>query len=65
MYGWYYNKMQPHSVEENLELHYMDIISFTFSFKPIKRLIEGLMHFKENFDFCDLHPSHELYSERN
>ena len=57
--------MQPYYGEDNLELHYLDTDSFIFSFKPIKSLIEGLKHFKEDFDFSDLDPSHELYSETN
>ena len=65
MYEWYYDKMQPYFREENLELQYLDTDSFIFSFKPIKSLIEDLKHFKEDFDFSDLDPSHELYSEGN
>ena len=65
MYEWYYDRMQPYFGEDNLELHYLDTNSFIFSFKPIKSLIEDLKHFKEDFDFSDLDPSHELYSEAN
>ena len=63
MYERYYDKMQPYFGEDNLELHYLDTDSFIFSFKPIKSLFEDLKHFKEDFDFSDLDPSHELYSE--
>ena len=48
-----------------MELHYLVTDSFTFSFKPIKSLIEDLKNFKEDFDFIDLDPSHELYSKDN
>ena len=65
MYERYYNKMQPYFGEDNLELHYLDTDSFIFSFKPIKSLIEDLKYFKEDFNFSDLDPSHELYSEAN
>ena len=65
MYEWYHDKMQTSFGEDNLELHYLDTDSFIFSFKPIKNLIEDLKHFKEDFDFSDLDPSHELYSEAN
>ena len=65
MYEWYYDKMQPYFGEDNLELHYLDTDSFIFSFKPIKSLIEVLKHFKENFDFSEMDPSQELYSEAN
>ena len=62
-YEWYYDKMQSYFGEVNLELHYLDTDSFIFSFKPIKSLIEDLKHFKVDFDFSDLDPSHELYSK--
>ena len=65
MYEWYYDKMQPFFGEDNLELQYLDTDSFIFSFKPIKSLIEDLKQFKEDFDFSDLDPSHELYSKDN
>ena len=65
MYEWYYDKMQPYFGEDKLELHYLDTDSFIFSFKPIKSLIEDLKHFKEDFGFSDLDPSHELYSKDN
>ena len=65
MYEWYYDKIQPYFGEDNLELHYLDTDSVIFSFKPIKNLVEDLKHFKEDFDFSDLDPSHELYSEAN
>ena len=55
--------MQPNFGGDNLELYYLDTDSFTFSFKPIKSLIKVLKYFKEDFDFSDLNPSHELYSE--
>ena len=64
-YEWYYDKMQPYFEEDSLELHYLVTDSFIFSFKPIKSLIEDSKHFKEDFDFSDLDPSHELYSEAN
>ena len=63
MYEWYYDKMQPYFGEDSLELHYLDTDSFIFSFKPNKSLIEDLKYLKEDFDFSDLDPSHELYSK--
>ena len=57
--------MQPQLGEDILEQHYLDTDSFIFSFKPIKSLIEDLKYFKEDFDFSDLDPSHEPYSEDN
>ena len=57
--------MQPYFGEDTLELHYLDTDSFIFSFKPIKSLIEDLKLFKDDLDFSDLDPSHELYSNEN
>ena len=65
MCEWYYDKLQPCFGEDNLDLHYLDTDSFIFSFKPIKSLIEDLNYFKEDFDFGDLDPPQELYSEYN
>ena len=65
MYEWYYDKMQPCFGENNLELHYLDTDLFINSFKPIESLVEDLKYFKEDFDFIDLDPSHELYSKDN
>ena len=65
MYEWYSDKMQRYFGEDNLELHYLDTDSFIFSFQPIKSLIEDLKNFREDFDFSELDPSHELYSKDN
>ena len=65
MYEWYYDIMQPYFGVKNLELHYLDTDSFIFSFLRIKNLIEDLKYFEEDFNFSDLDPSHELYSEDN
>ena len=48
-----------------MESHYFDTDSFIFSFNSIKSLIEDSKYFKDDFDFSDLDPSHELYSEVN
>ena len=55
--------MQPYFGEDSLELQCLHTHSFIFSFKPIKCLIEVLKYFKEDFDFSDLYPVHELFSE--
>ena len=65
MYEWYYDKMQPYFGEDNLELHHLITDSFIFSSKPNKSSIEDLKFFREDFDFSDLDPSHELYSKNN
>ena len=55
--------MQPYTGEVTFELHHMDTDSFIFSLKTIKRLIEDLIHFKEDSCFIDFGLSHELYSK--
>ena len=65
MYDWFYDQMQPYFGEDNVELQYLDTDSFIFSFKPAKGLNEHIKHFEKDFDFSDLDPSHELYSEEN
>ena len=65
IYDWYCDEMQPYFGEHNLDLHYMDTDAYIFFFKPIKVIIEDLKHFRKDFDFSDLEPSHELYSEEN
>ena len=65
MYEWFYDKKQPYFGKGILKLHYLDTDSFLFSLKPIDSLIEDLKYFKEDFDFSDLDPSHELYSKNN
>ena len=65
MYEWYYDKMQPYYGEDKLELHYIDTASFIFSLKTIKSSIEDIKYLEEDFDFSELDPSHELYSEDN
>ena len=65
MYDRFYDKMKSYFGRDNLELHYLDTDSFILSFKLIKSLTEDLKIFKKDFDFSDLHPSHELYSNDN
>ena len=48
-----------------MTLHYIDTDSFIFSIKRIKILIKELKYFKADFDFSDLDPSHELFSQNN
>ena len=55
--------MQPYFGDDNLERQYLDTESFIFLFKPIQSLIEVLKYSKEDFDFSDMDPSHELYSK--
>ena len=52
--------MQPYFGEDKLELSCSDTDSFKFSFKPFKRLVQEIKHFKGLFGFSDVDPSHEL-----
>ena len=63
MYEWYYNKNQPFFGVDNLKLRYMGADSLKFSFKLFKSLIKDLKHFKEDFDFSVLDPTHDLHSK--
>ena len=47
----------------NLELFCLDTDAFRFSFEPFKGLFEELKHFREDFGFGDLDPSHAINSE--
>ena len=57
--------MQPYFRENNLKLPYLDTDSFIYSLKPIRILVEDLKNFEGGFDFSDLDPSHEAYSQDN
>ena len=57
--------MQTYLGKHNSEFSQFVTDSFILSFKPIKGLIEELKQFNEDFDFSDLDPAHELYSEYN
>ena len=65
MYEWFYDKMQLSFGKNKLKSQKIDTDFLTFSCKAIKILNEGSKHFKEGFDFSELDPSHELYSENN
>ena len=63
MYEFYYHKLQPY-YEDKIKLHYMDTDSFILSIKT-GDLINDLEYFKDDFDFSELDPSHELYNSIN
>ena len=63
MYEFYYHKLQPY-YSSNVKLHYMDTDSFILSIKT-GDLINDLEYFKDDFDFSELDPSHELYNSIN
>ena len=63
MYEFYYHKLQPY-YSSDVKLHYMDTDSFILSIKT-GDLINDLEYFKDDFDFSELDPSHELYNSIN
>ena len=63
MYQFYYDKFQPFR-KDNLKLHYIDTDAFVLSIKT-GDVIKDLEHFKDDFDFSDLDPNHQLYSPTN
>ena len=63
MYEFYYHKLQPY-YNNKIKLHYMDTDSFILSIKT-GDLINDLEYFKDDFDFSELDPSHELYNSIN
>ena len=65
MYEFYYNKLQPYW-KQSIQLHYMDTDSFILSFDTNhQELINFLQENKDEFDFSELHKSHELYDPVN
>ena len=67
MYEFYYHKLQPYyssRSDASVKLHYMDTDSFILSIKT-GDLINDLEYFKDDFDFSELDPSHELYNSIN
>ena len=65
LYEFYYNKLQPYW-KQSIQLHYMDTDSFTLSFDTNhQELINFLQENKDEFDFSELHKSHELYDPIN
>ena len=63
MYEFYYHKLQPF-YNNKIKLHYMDTDSFILSIKT-GDLINDLEYFKDDFDFSELDPSHDLYNSIN
>ena len=65
MYEFYYFTLEPHR-QNKVQLHYMDTDSFVLSFDTqLENLIEFLKQNKDEFDFSELDPSHELYDRIN
>ena len=65
MYEFYYKRLEPHW-QNKVQLNYMDTDSFVLSFDTNNQeLINFLKGFKDEFDFSELDPSHELYDPVN
>ena len=64
MYQYYYDVLQPHFGETNLQLHYMDTDSFVLSIK-CNDLVEQLLKLEDYFDFSNLDKDHILFSNKN
>ena len=64
MYQTYYDKLQPFSGQENLQLHDMDTDSFVLSVNT-KDIIKDLKNFEGMFDFSNLNEKHELFNDKN
>ena len=65
MYEFYYFTLEPHW-QNKVQLHHMDTDSFVLSFDTqLENLIEFLKQNKDEFDFSELDPSHELYDPIN
>ena len=64
MYETYYDKLQPYFRQENIQLHYMDTVSFVLSVNT-KDIIKDLKNLEDIFDFSNLDENHELFSNKN
>ena len=64
MYETYYDKLQPHFGQENIQLHYMDTDSFILSVNT-KDIIKYLKNLEDIFDFSNLDKTHKLFSNKN
>ena len=65
MFEFYYNKLQPYW-KQSIQLHYMVTDSFILSFDTNhQELINFLQENKDEFDFSELHKSHEFYDPIN
>ena len=64
MYETNYDKIQPYFGIENIQIHYMDTVSFILSVNT-KDLIKDLKKLEKIFDFNNLKKSHEFFSEKN
>ena len=64
MYETYYEKLQPYFGLENIQNHYTDCDSMVLSIKT-DDIINDLKNLEDLFDFSNLNPNNELFSNKN
>ena len=60
MYETYYDQLQPHFVQENIQLHYIDTDGIVISMNT-KDIIKDLIKLEDFFDFSNLNENHEKF----
>ena len=60
----FYDKTQPYFGDKNLQLHYMDTVSFVLSANTHDK-IKDLKNLEDLIDFNNLDEIHELFSNKN
>ena len=63
LYETYYDKIQPYSEQEKIQLQYMDTDSFVLSIDA-KNTIKDLKSLGDLFDFSNLNQNHEIISNK-
>ena len=64
MYETYYEKLQPYFGLENIQNHYTDCDSMVLSIRT-DDIISDLKNLEDLFDFSNLNPNNELFSNKN
>ena len=63
-YETFYDILQPSFGMKNIQLPYMDCVSFVFSLKT-ENIIKDSKLLEEIFDFSNLDENHEIFSNKN
>ena len=64
IYQTYYDKLQPYSGQESIQLHYDDVDAFVLSVNT-EDIINDWKNLGDVFDFSNLDENHELFSNKN
>ena len=64
MYGTYFDILQPHFRQENIQFYYIDTDAFVLSMNT-KDIIKDLKYLEDIFGFINLEKNHELFSNKN